>query len=94
MEEHFDTERTKTERTDKETNHASHTQHAMPARGEASTSATFDDVSLLDRLMYYWAPTVQTPIEQQMYFDTAQLPSFTPSDASTFLHFKDTNFEC
>ena len=83
-----------TERTDQETKHASHIQHAMPGQGEASTSATFDDVSLLDRSMYYCVPSVQTPIEQQMYFDTAQLPSFTPPDASTFLHFKDTNFEC
>ena len=74
--------------------HTSHTQHAMPARGKASMNATFGDVSLLDRSMYYWVPTVQTPIEQQMYFDIAQLPSFTPPNASTFLHFKDTNFEC
>ena len=37
---------------------------------------------------------VHIPIEQQMYFDTSQLPGFTPSDASTFLHFKDTTFEC
>ena len=56
-------------------------------------SATFDDVSLLDRSMYYCVPLVQTSVEQQMYFDTAQLPSFTPSDASTFLQSNDTNFE-
>ena len=66
----------------------------MPTRGEASTNATFDDVSLLDRSMYYWASMIRTPVEKHIYFDTAQLPSFTPSDASTFLHFKDTNFEC
>ena len=43
MEEQADTEKTKTERTDHKREHASHTQHAMPAQGEASTSA----VSLL-----------------------------------------------
>ena len=64
MEEQADTERTKIERTDQEMKHAFHTQHAMSARGEASTSATFGDVSLLDRLMYYWAHAVQTPVEQ------------------------------
>ena len=53
MEEKADTERNETERTDQEMKHASHTQHAMPARGEDSMSATFDDVSLLDRSMYY-----------------------------------------
>ena len=46
-------EQANTERTDQEREHASHTQNAMPAQGEASTSATFDDVSLLDRSMYY-----------------------------------------
>ena len=66
----------------------------MPARGEPSTNATFGDVSVLDRSMYYWASVIQTLIEQSMYVDTSQLPSFTPSDDSIFLHFKDTNFEC
>ena len=83
-----------TERTDQETKHAFHNQHALHGQGEASTSATFDDVSLLDRSMYYCVPSIQAPAEQQMYFDTAQLPSFTPPDASTFLHFKNTNFKC
>ena len=95
MEEQVDTERTKTERTetkrtDQEREYASYTQYTMHARGEASMSATFDDVSLL----YYWAPTILTLIEQQMYFDIAHLPSFTSLDAYTFLYFKDTNFEC
>ena len=63
MEEQTDTRRTETEITDQETKHASHTQHTMPARGKVSMSITFDDVSLLDRLMYYWAPKVQTPVE-------------------------------
>ena len=94
MEEQADTKKTRTEITDQETKHASHTQHTMPTRGEASTSATFDDVSLLDRSMYYQAHAVQTPIEQQMYFDTAQLPSFTSPDTFSFLHFRDTNFGC
>ena len=53
MEEQAETEKTESERTDQKRKHASHTQHAMPARGEASISATFDNVSLLDRLMYY-----------------------------------------
>ena len=94
MDEQADTKRTETEMIDQETKHASHTQYTMPTRGEASTNATFGDVSLLDRSMYYWVSVVQIPIEQQMYFDTSQLPGFTPSNASTFLHFKDTTFEC
>ena len=89
MEEQDDTERTKTKRTDQQREHVSHTQHTMPARGEASMSATFGDVSLLDRSMYYLAPIVYAPVEQQMYFDTAQLPSFTPPDA---LHVSVTEF--
>ena len=80
--------------TDQETKHASHTQYTMPTRGEASTNATFGDVSVLDRSMYYWASAIWTPIEQPMYVDTSQLPSFTPSDDSIFRYFKDTNFEC
>ena len=39
MEEQADIEKTATERTDQKREHASHTQHAMPARGEASISA-------------------------------------------------------
>ena len=62
MEEQADTERTETERV-------SHTQHAETVRGESSTGTTISDISLLDRFMYYWAPTVQTPIEQYIYFD-------------------------
>ena len=57
-------------------------------------NATFDDISLLDRSMYYWAHAVQTFVEWRMHFDTTQLPSFTPLDASTFLYFTNTNFEC
>ena len=90
MDEQADTRRTETEMT----KHASQTQYTMPIRSEDSMNASFNDISLLDRLMYYWASAVQIPIEQQMYFDISHLPSFTPSDASTFLHFKDTNFEC
>ena len=56
MEEQADIERTDTER-------ASHTQHAETVRGESSAGTTLDDISLLDRSMYYWAPTVKTPIE-------------------------------
>ena len=93
MEEQADTEKTETERTDYKREHASHTQHIMPAWGKASTSATFDDVLLLDRSMYFWAHAVQTFVKWWMYFDTSQLPGFTSSNASTFLHFKDTTFE-
>ena len=74
--------------------HASQTQHTMPIQSEASMNATFDDISLLDRSMYYWAHTVQTFVEWRMHFDITQLPSFTPPDASTFLYFTYTNFEC
>ena len=63
MEEQADTEKTETERTDHKREHAFHTQHAMHIRSEASTSATFNDISLLDRLMYYWASVIRTPIE-------------------------------
>ena len=41
MDEQADTKRTETERTDQEMKHASHIQHTMPIRTEASTSATF-----------------------------------------------------
>ena len=90
MEEQTDTGKTETERTDQKREHASHIQHTMHVRSEAS----MNNISLLDRSMYYWAFAVQIPIEQHMYFDTSQLPGFTPSNASTFLHFKDTTFEC
>ena len=53
MEEQADAERTETEWTDQEMEHASHTLHAIPVRNEASISATFDDVLLLNRSMYY-----------------------------------------
>ena len=56
MEEQADTKRTETER-------ANHSQYAKTMRGESSAGTTLGDVSLLDRSMYYWAPTVQTPIE-------------------------------
>ena len=75
MEEQADTERTETER-------ASHTQHAETIRGESSTSTTLGDISLLDHSMYYWAPTVQAPVEQHISFDAAQPPIFSPPDAS------------
>ena len=57
-------------------------------------SATFDDVTLLDMSMHCWAYAIQALVEWRMYFDTAQVPSFTPHDASTFLYFTDTNFNC
>ena len=89
MEDQADTKKIRTEMTDRETKHASHIQHTMHVRSEAF----MNNISLLDRLIYYWASAVQIPIEQHMYFDTAQLPIFTPPDASTFLHFKDTNLK-
>ena len=58
IEELADTEKTEIEKTDQKREHASHTQHAISAQGEASMSATFDDVSLLNRSMYYWVPAV------------------------------------
>ena len=75
MEEQADTERTETAR-------ASHTQHAETMRGESSTGTTLGDISLLDRSIYYWAPTVQTPIEQHIDFDGTQPPILSPPDAS------------
>ena len=90
MDEQADTKKTRTEMTDQETKHASHIQHTMYVRSEAS----MNNISLLDRSMYYWASAVQIPIEQQMYFDTSQLLGFTPSDAFTFLYFTDTNLGC
>ena len=59
MEEQVDTERTEIARV-------SHTQHAETVRGESSAGTTLGDISLLDRCMYYWAPTIQTPIEQHI----------------------------
>ena len=75
MEEQADTERTKTTR-------ASHTHHAETVRGESSASTTLGDISLLDRSMYYWAPAVQTPIEQYIDFDGMQPPILSPPEAS------------
>ena len=75
MEEQADTERTETER-------ASHTQHTETARGETSSGTTLGDISLLDRSMYYWAPSVQALVEQHISFDAAQPPIFSPPDAS------------
>ena len=75
MEEQVNAERTETER-------ASHSQHAKTVRGESSTGTTLGDISLLDRSMYYWAPAVQTPIEQHIDFDATQPPTFSPPDAS------------
>ena len=75
MEKQVDTERTETER-------ASHIQHAETVRGESSTGTTLGDISLLDHSMYYWAPVVQTPIEQHINFDATQPPIFSLPDAS------------
>ena len=46
MEEQANTERTETAR-------ASHSQHAETVQGESSAGTTLDDISLLDRSMYY-----------------------------------------
>ena len=62
MEEQADTDRTETTR-------ASHSQHAETVRGESLGITTLDEISLLDQSMYYWAPAVQTPIEQHIDFD-------------------------
>ena len=75
MEEQADTERTETERS-------SHTQHAETVRGESSTSSTLGDITLLDQSMYYWAPTIQTPIEQHISFDAMQPLIFSLLEAS------------
>ena len=75
MEEQADTERTETAR-------ASHSQHAETMRGESLVGTTLDDISLLNRSMYYWAPIVQTPIEQHIGFDATQCPIFSSPDAS------------
>ena len=65
-----------------ETATASHTQHAETVRGESSAGTTLGNISLLDRFMYYWAPAVQTPIEQHIDFDATQPPIFSPPEAS------------
>ena len=75
MKEQADTESTETAR-------ASHTQYAETVRGESSAGTTLGDISLLDRYMYYWAPAVQTPIEQHIDFDATQPPIFSPMEAS------------
>ena len=75
MEEQADTERTETTR-------ASHTQYAETMRGESSAGTTLGDISLLDRSMYYWAPAVQTPIEQYNEFDGMQPSILSPPEAS------------
>ena len=75
MEEPIDTERTETARS-------SHTQHTETVHGESSSGTTLGDISLLDCYMYYWAPTVQAPVEQHISFDVSQPPIFSPPDAS------------
>ena len=75
MEEQVDAERTETART-------SHSQHSETIRGESSTGTTLGDISLLDRSMYYWAPAVQTPIEQHIDFDGTQPLILSPPEAS------------
>ena len=75
MEEQVDAERAETER-------ASHTQHAETVRGESLAGTTLDDISLLDRSMYYWALAGQAPVEQHIDFDATQPPMFSPPDAS------------
>ena len=94
MDEQVDTRRTKTEMTNQEIEYASYTLHTMHVQSEASMSTTFSDFLLLDRSTYYQVAAVWTLVEQQMYFDMAQLLRFTLPNASTFLHFKDTNFKC
>ena len=75
MEEQADVERADTGR-------ASHTQHAETVHGESSSGTTLGDIYLLDRSMYYWASTVQTPIEHRISFDVTLPPIFSPPDAS------------
>ena len=75
MEEHADTERTETER-------AGHFQYTKTARGESSGGTTLGDISLLDRSMYYWAPSVPNPREQYVDFGASQPPIFSLPDAS------------
>lgn len=80
MEEQADTERTETEGTSPR--HESHTPHTETVHGESSSGTTLGDISLLDRSMYFWAPAVQTPVEQHIIFDMTQPPRFSPPDAS------------
>ena len=75
MEEQADTDRTETTRV-------SHSQYAETVRGESSTGTTLGDISLLDQSMYYWAPTIQAPIEQHIDFNASQPPIFSPPEAS------------
>ena len=75
MEEQADNERTETKR-------ASYSQDAETTRGKSSGGTTLGDISLLDRSMYYWAPAIQTPIEQHIDFDASQPPIFSPPEAS------------
>ena len=75
MEEQADTERTETAR-------ANHSQYTETVRGESSAGTILGDISLLDRSMYYWAPAVQTPIEQHIDFDATQPPIFSPPESS------------
>ena len=65
-----------------DTARASHSQHTKTVRGESSAGTTLGDISLMDRSMYYWAPAVQTPIEQHIDFDAMQPPIFSPPKAS------------
>ena len=55
-----------------------YTQYVKTTHGQAYTCATLGDISLLDRSMYYWAATVQSPIEHQKHFGDVILPTFTP----------------
>ena len=75
MEEQADTDGTETVR-------ASHSQDTETVRGESLAGTTLGDISLLDRSMYYWAPAVQTPIEQLIDFDATQPPIFSPPESS------------
>ena len=75
MEEQADTKRTETER-------ASHIQHTETVQGESSRGTTLGDISLLDRSMYYWAPSIQAPIEQHISFNASRPSIFSPPDAS------------
>ena len=75
MEEQADIDRTEIAR-------ASHTQYAETVWGESLAGTTLGDISLLYQSMYYWASTIQTPIEQHIDFDASQPPIISPLDAS------------
>ena len=75
MKEHVDAKRTETER-------AGHFQYTETVRGESSGGTTLGDISLLDRSMYYLAPSVPNPREQYVDFGASQPPIFSPPDAS------------